>query len=244
MELQEHLRLLGLKTNEVRVYLYVLEHGVATPSLISKHTRIQRPNTYHILESLVEKGLLIEQSQGKRKAYLTSDPESLLIGLERKKEIVETILPNLRGLRNIQRNKPTIRFFDGLSQIQEIYNLALQSKELLALGSTDRLYQIMPAFVETWLKQLKQRGIVLKDIVTHVSGNEAVHKMIASLRGYYDARVLPESFGELDTDLLLWDDNLALITLSEPYFGTVITNPSLAKTFRSILELLRQKIGD
>jgi len=244
MALNEQLRTLGLSASEIRIYLFLLGFGLATPSQIAKGTETQRPNTYHVLDLLLEKGLISEQKNGKRKAYLTTDPESLLVTLDRKKEIITTILPDLRGLRNTKRNKPTIQFFDGLTQIQEIYQLALQSKEIVALGSTDRLYQIMPTFIESWLKEVKHREIVLYDIVTHISGNEAAHKMIASLKGYYDAKVLPKSMGELTTDILIWDDHLALITLEEPYFGTVITNASLVKTFRQILTLVRQSLSD
>lgn len=242
MILHSQLRELGLNASEIRVYLYLLERGLSSPSLISKGVGMQRPNTYHVLQSLSNKGLLLEQRQGKRKAYLTNDPESLLISLERKKALVETLLPDLRGLRKIQANKPTIRFYDGLSQIEEIYRLALQGQEIIALGSTDRLYQLMPNFFVAWLKEVKDRGIVLRDVVTHVSGSAAAHKMVASLKGYYEAKVLPRSVGELTTDLLLWNDNLALITLEEPYFGTIITNESLAKTFRQVLQLIRQML--
>ncbi len=242
MDIRKELHLLGLSASEIRIYLYLLGYGLATPSKIAKGTGMQRPNTYHVLTSLMEKGLLLEQKEGKRKAYLTSDPESLLVALERKKEIVTNMLPDLRGLRNTKRNKPTIQYFDGLSQIQEIYQMTLQSKEILALGSTDRLYQLMPKYVESWLDQVKRNAIVIHDIVTHVSGNEAAHKMIASLKGYYDAKVLPESIGELTTDILIWNDHLALITLEEPYFGTVITNFSLVNTFRQVLDLLKNSL--
>lgn len=244
MTLKEQLKTLGLNATEIRVYLYLLEHGLATPSQISKGTGIQRPNTYHVLQSLLTKSLLIEQKEGKRGMYLTNDPEALLIELEKKKELVTTILPELRGLRRTQKNKPTIQYFDGLSQIQEIYRMALQSREIIALGSTDRLYQLMPKFVESWLEDVKNQKIVLRDIVTHVSGNDAAHKMIASLKGYYDAKILPKTAGEFTTDILIWDDHLALITLDEPFFGTIITNRSLVNTFRCVLDLLRNSISD
>lgn len=244
MNINEQLKTLGLNSSEVRVYLFLLENGLETPAQISKGTGIQRPNTYHILHSLLEKGLLLEQKEGKRRAYVTADPESLFIELERKKEIVADILPDLRGLRRTQKNKPMVQYFDGLSQIQDIYQMSLQGKKIIALGSTDRLYQLMPKFIEGWLEEIKNRQIVLQDIVTHVSGSEAAHKMVASLKGYYDAKVLPKATGELTTDILIWNDHLALITLDEPFFGTVITNASLVNTFRRVLDLLRNSLSN
>ncbi|MEK7619667.1 MAG: helix-turn-helix domain-containing protein [Patescibacteria group bacterium] len=242
MSINDRLGQIGLNQSETKAYLFLLEHGLSSPTAIAKGVGIQRPNAYQVIHSLLQRGLILEQKQGGRRAYLTGDPEALLIGLEQKKALIDSLLPDLRGLRNLQKNKPTVQYFDGLSQIQDIYLMALESDELLALGSTDRLYQIMPSFVEGWLSKLKKKGIVLHDIVTHVSSSEAAHKMIASLKGYYDAKVLPKTSGELTTDILIWDNHLALITLEEPYFGTVITNSSLVNTFRQILSILRSAL--
>jgi hypothetical protein len=49
---------------------------------------------------------------------------------------------------------------------------------------------------------------------------------------------LPGKYGENLTDILIWEDNIALIALEEPIFGTVITSSSLADTFRTLLVVL------
>jgi hypothetical protein len=53
---------------------------------------------------------------------------------------------------------------------------------------------------------------------------------------------LPERYKDLPTDILVWDDNVALITLEEPYFGTVLHNAPLAQTMRMILGLLGERL--
>lgn len=242
MELPQALKDLGLVSSEIRVYLYLLEHGLSTPTQIARGTGIQRTNCYHVLRSLLEKGLILEQSKGARSAYLTNDPDALLLSLERKREIVSQILPDLRGLQNIQRNKPTIRFFDGISQIEQLYTLALETDELFGLGSTERIYKLMPTFFAWWVKEAKKRNIVIHDIVTFPSSKEAKQNMSGILKGLYGAKTLPPTYGELPTDLLVWHDHVALITLEEPYFGTLLTNPQLARTFKIVLELLGQRL--
>lgn len=62
--------------------------------------------------------------------------------------------------------------------------------------------------------------------------------MQSILRGLYEARYLPSEHQDFPTDLLIWKDNVALITLQEPIFGTILTNPLLAKTFRIIFSNL------
>jgi predicted transcriptional regulator len=242
MNVETSLKDLGLLQSEIRIYLYLLQQGLATPPQISKGTGIQRTNAYHVLQSLREKGLILEQTKGTRKVYLTNDPEALLLSLERKKDIVANILPDLRGLRNVQKNKPTIRFFDGITQIQEIYWLSLEAKEIIALGSTNRLYALFPEFMGRWVQEVKKRQIIIRDIVTFPSRDQVLRYMSEALKGSYDARILPMKYGELSTDLLLWNDNIALITLEEPYFGTILTNAQLTKTFKIMLELIRERL--
>ena len=125
MTLTDQLKALGLNRTETRIYLYLLEQGLSTPPQIARGTGITRTNCYNILESLKEKDLIAEQTQGKRKAYLARDPEALVRSLERKKEIINEILPQLRGLYTTQKNKPKIKFYDGVEQIKEIYRQSL-----------------------------------------------------------------------------------------------------------------------
>jgi hypothetical protein len=55
-------------------------------------------------------------------------------------------------------------------------------------------------------------------------------------------KLLPSEYGELPTDMLIWEDNIALLTLEEPIFGTVITSPLLAKSYRIIFRALHDRL--
>src|SRR3989338_10227979 len=123
MKLDEGLKNIGLKGSEIKVYLYLLENGVSTPPQIAKSTKIARTNTYHIVRALEEKGLIEQHKKRKRFVYLPTDPAALLRTLERRREIVEQLLPDLRALHKIQKNKPSIRFFEGTEQIKEIFKI-------------------------------------------------------------------------------------------------------------------------
>jgi hypothetical protein len=46
---------------------------------------------------------------------------------------------------------------------------------------------------------------------------------------------------DLPTDILIWDDSVALISLSQPIFGTVLTNKYLAQTFKGLFFLIWNK---
>lgn len=238
MAIPDHLKELNLTKSESKVYLYLLEQGLSTPPQIARGTGIARTNCYNILTSLKDGGLIEEQEKGKRRAYIASDPEALLRAIQKKKEAVERLLPDLRALYTVQKNKPKIRFFEGFEQVKEIYWQATNTDKLLALGSTKQLTEKDAAFFLSWEKKMKENQVVLQDLVTNPSQKVGNLETKQILKGLYDFRLLPEKYSDFPTDILVWNDNIALITLKEPIFGTVITNDLLAQTFRYIFEMV------
>lgn len=240
MTIQEQLKELNLTVSESKVYLYLLEEGLSTPPQVARGTNIARSNCYNILATLKDAGLIEEQEKGKgkRKAYLASDPEALLRSVQRKKEAVERLLPDLRALYTTQKNKPKIRFYDGFEQVKEIYWQATDTDKLLAIGSTKHLTDRDPKFFLAFEQALKDKNVLLQDLVTNPSQQVGAEQTKQILRGLYDFRSLPEKYSDFPTDILVWGDNIGLVTLKEPIFGTVITNDLLAQTFRYIFEMV------
>lgn len=244
MELSEQLKSLDLTKSEIAVYLQLLESGVSTPPQIAKITGIARTNTYNILGSLIQKGLVEEGVDGKRKAYFARDPQALLDSLDRKKRTMEQLLPDLRALHVTQKNKPKIRFYDGWESVKEIYRQATHSKEILAIGSTKRLVDLDADFFAEFETTLKERNVILRDILTPASREIAERTTKPTLKGLYEYAYLPSNVDDTLTDILVWDDNVALMALDAPIFGTVITNPHIAQSFRTIGNTLLHSLRD
>lgn len=239
----KQLREIGLKQNEAEIYLFLLQNGISTPPQIAKGTNIARTNCYNILKSLQEKDVVDLVEKGKRDAYVARDPESLKLSLERRLESVERVLPDLRARYVTQKNKPGFRFFDGWQEVKNIYDLTLESQEVYAVGSTERLLGLDPEFFENYVKRVAKNGIKFNDLLTFSSQTKSgplINKLTTNL---YSTCFIPEKYGENLTDILIWGDNIALITLEEPIFGTVITSKPLADTFRTILNVLRDMLS-
>ncbi|HLD17846.1 MAG TPA: helix-turn-helix domain-containing protein [Patescibacteria group bacterium] len=242
MDFSVQLKQVGLQGNEIKIYLYLLGQGVSTPPQIAKGTGITRTNCYHLLRNLKEKGLLSEQMVQKRKSYLAKDPESLLFLLEQRKSALASLLPDLRALFTTQKNKPKIEFYEGMGQIKEIYLQTLSAKEVFGIGSTKQLSEWDPPFFAFYLRQLKQKGIVFHDILSFQSKQQGMPEMKEILKGFYEAKFFPASFRDQPVDLLIWNDRFALLTLQEPFFGTVLTNPLIAEMFRMVFRVLWERL--
>jgi sugar-specific transcriptional regulator TrmB len=242
MNIEQDLKEFGLKKSEIAVYCYLLEHNHATPTQIAKGTGILRTNCYHVLSGLVESGLIREEVGGTgRKMYFANDPESLLRATQKRAAAIERVIPDIRAMFSEKTNKPSVRFYDGKKEIQEIYRASLDAGEVFAVGSTARLQEVMPEFLPWYFAQLKKRRVALYDIVS--ASSRLITRDVARVAlTDYAPKFLPERYKDLPTDILVWDDNVALITLEEPYFGTVLHNAPLAQTMRMILGLLGERL--
>lgn len=238
MDLTQQLQSIGLHKNASIIYQYLLKHGLSTPPQISKGTKIARTNCYNVLEELKNQSLVQVQSSGKRKKYCANDPEALFQRVREQKERIEEVLPELRGLYATHQNKPIIRFFDGFEQVKEIYYMTLSSQEVFGLGSTNELNRQEEEFYSKWLKEVKKKNIVFHDILSYPSGSETAPEMKEILRGLYEYNLMPREFHDFPTDILIWDDNIALLCFDKPVFGTVVTNATLATTFKIIFQAL------
>lgn len=238
MSIAQQLKSIGLNHSEVAVYLFLLENGVSTPPIVSRGTKIARTNCYSVLQSLKERGLIELQNVRNRKSYFASDPESLLRSWQKRKEAIEQLLPDLRGIYTNQKNKPKIQFYDGIDQIKEIYEKSLSAKEIFAIGSTKQISIILPEFLDYYFNQIKKREIFFNDILTSDSETNGL-KAKEILKGYYAFKLLPKNYQDFPTDILIWNNCVALITLKEPFFGTILTNNLFSTTFKSIFQLIK-----
>lgn len=238
MTLEQELLGLNLTKSEIKVYLYVLENGLSTPPEIAKGTSIARTNCYNILGSLKENGLIEQQEKKNRKVYIAMDPEALLRSVQKKQEVIERLLPDLRVLHATQKNKPKIRFYDGFEQVKEIYWQATETDKLFAIGSTKKITEQDPKFFFAFEKKLKDNHVMVFDLITNSSQQVGIKETQEILKELYVFKTLPAKYTDFPTDILVWKDHIALITLSEPIFGTIITSPLLAQTFRFVFEMI------
>jgi len=144
---------LGLSPYESRTYLSILTLGPMSPSEIAQRAGIPRPRIYDVLQSLVQKGLLIEQS-GRPAIYASVEPsealKNLLIDieieasrqLEEKRRIVRTLSEQLSQMyektKNLKLKKSKVWFTKRDTTFISIYAEAIRNceKEVLVASTS------------------------------------------------------------------------------------------------------------
>lgn len=237
MNLIPQLEQAGLTENEIKVYLHLLSAGLSTPPQIAAATKIARPNCYKLLQTLKANGLVAEHVRAKRKAYSPNDPSALVVSMQKKAEALSELLPDLRSLFVSQKNKPSIRFFEGVEGVKRIFTEMLSAKEVLGVASIKKLTAVFGyKYLDDLIRHMHERGVTLRDIITEEStvGTVAPTRMGHSL---YQYRTLPQSSGDIPVDILIWNDCVAFVSVSAPVFGTVIQNAEIAQMMRIVFEL-------
>jgi len=145
---------LGLTPYESRAYVSLMMQGPMSPSELAQKTGIPRPRAYDVLRSLMEKGLLMEQS-GRPSIYAAVEPaqglKNLLIAvemetlgqLEEKRKTAQTLTKLLSQMyeksksRKLERSK--VWFTQRDTAFIAIYSEAIRNCEKEFLVATTSL---------------------------------------------------------------------------------------------------------
>jgi len=176
--------------------------------------------------------LIDTRKKGKRNLFVARDPKAIVSTLQTKKEAVENILPDLRDLFKKEKNKPSTKYYYGLDEIKNIFEEYSGAEELLFIVASDKVFTTYPAFFEKFRKKMVKEGIFIRDILTHSADESIAKKTKETMKGFYDYKFLSRDQDALPTSIRIWCNHVALITLDEPALGMVITNESMAATFK------------
>ena len=134
----------GLTDGEARVYLALLELGLATTGPIIKRSGVAKSIIYQILEKLSQKGLVSFIIKEKTKYFQASEPNKLIGFIEDKekqlqdnKKKIERILPQL-FLKQKEAGQSEVQVFEGFNGMitvhEHTYQKLSQGEEYFFLG--------------------------------------------------------------------------------------------------------------
>ncbi|MBS3080502.1 hypothetical protein J4221_03450 [Candidatus Pacearchaeota archaeon] len=232
MDIENTLQNLGLDEYEVKVYLSLIDYGDLTASQIADKSGIGRVNTYQIAERLINRGLVSFVFKKKVKHFLAVNPEKLLTQLHEKEKEFKKILPELK-LRQKTANPDNakVEIFRGKEGLNVILNMILDDKKpYFMFGGGEQCCSkdfelVMEVFVRKAEKQkLKGKLLERKNADFFIGKNE-------------DYRLLPDEFFSSITNTF-WDDKLAIIVWTKPYYAILIQNKEIVKSNISVFDYL------
>ncbi|MDO8740582.1 MAG: helix-turn-helix domain-containing protein [Candidatus Woesearchaeota archaeon] len=133
----------GLTENETEVYVILLQLNECLASDIARRTKISRPHVYDALNKLLHKGLASYVLKNGSRYFMPTDPNKLLEHLKDQEKIlqqkylsIQSIMPQLKSLRQPLANKPLVEVLEGSEGIKTILNDIIKTgKEMLAFNT-------------------------------------------------------------------------------------------------------------
>lgn len=177
------LQKIGLSDKEIKIYMTCLRLGPSPVRKIAESSAINRGTAYDILKSLIDLGLISYYHKDKRQYFIAEDPDKLkdaLIqkqqDLEKVKDEVDKIIPELKSIYNKAGDKPVVKFYEGYSGIKIVLQDVIKTlqdaddKEYYVYSSSsikEYLYGVYPEFSDDRIKA----GISVK-VISIGSGGE------------------------------------------------------------------------
>jgi sugar-specific transcriptional regulator TrmB len=234
------LRRIGLEDREIEVYLALLALKVAPASRIAKEAKQERSNTYLILKTLTEKGLISEVERGKVMHFVAEDPNRLLGYVQDKEKefkslhmLLEGALPVLRGVTKPLTGKPRVTLATGLEAMKQVYRDLLRQEFVAAFN----LQNVYDTFGETIADALFGNSVQLHGrefVVDNPAGRRYLKGQACET---LESRLLPKGVA-FEGDILIFNDTIAMFAYDDEKTVVRIENKNLSALLKAWFEMI------
>lgn len=237
---------IGLTKKEANLYEILLRLGEVPASQIIKESKLKRATAYKVLFSLEKRGLVSKKDIEKKIHFRPEPPAQLMAlaerqyqSLERAKDSLKMIIPQLTSSYVLAVEKPIVSTFEGIGGLKEIYeDMLREGKTIYAILQTaevnDELYKwLTTSFVKKRAK-LKISAKVI--IASGKYSQEYIRKNKKELR---ETILVPSKKFPFKHEVDIYGDKVSFINYKkgEALIGVVIKNQSVAQTMKAWFDL-------
>jgi sugar-specific transcriptional regulator TrmB len=236
MDFEQQLATMGLDGKLYQAYIAALELGEAPVQMVAKKAGFGRTTAYHLLAKLEQDGLIRMVERGGKRHVLAEDPVVILQRLERQRQVIGDLLPQLRSIYNRSKSKPEIRFYEGEEGILTVLwdTLTCRSKKLLGILSMHELIETPGlAKFDEYLAERVKRGIALR--VLRSESNDVENIWPESTAELRELRHSPPAV-LLSMTTYIYDDKVAFISSKKENYGMIFQSEEFSRLHESLFE--------
>lgn len=241
----QHLIRFGVPEKEARVYLALMELGPSSVSEVAKRAKVPRTNTYHLLNSLISRGLVSFHDRTSKMIFVAEDPQRLAQMLKsqseeyaRYYEEVQSLMPEFRSFYHQDDAKLHVKFFEGTEGLVSVYEDTLTAKtEILGYASVEYQHNFFPGYFPAYYTRRTKLGISVRCFLADSVESRRIKSLDkAQLRKTY---LVPQKFS-ISPEINIYDNKVAILSLKEK-FGAIIESKEVAEAFRNAFELALER---
>jgi len=243
-DIQKALTGFGLHSEEIALYIALLELGSQPASVLAKQADLKRGHTYNILTRLMERGVVQSHEKNGVKYFTGCAPASLLSMLERREEDLERTkamlldsLPLLQKLSYPLVLPPKVRLFQGVESMKEIYNDSLQHAEgvIHAFGDFAHFFPRernidLNEWIWRYCERRAAKGIWYEGIVNKSADSDIAFKK----RREHKRRLKMLKGLDLPVEVNIYGNRVAIMSSSHDLVGLIIEDQPIADTLRNL----------
>lgn len=233
--MKEILQEIGLSKNEGKIYIKLLEVGVATGYEISKKTKTYKANTYDALNNLVSKNIITKKIIDHKTCYEARDPGVLMELMDVKRNKLMDVLPELRLKQRSVEKETKVDICKGSEEIVNLLYWMLGYKEpILIYGVPKEASVPIKEQLNLYHKRRIKQGIKM----CHIYNTEATERMKELKKlPLTPIRVLPETFNSNVTTIVCGDCVSFLMQFPQVKIIKII-DKDMARSYKNYFKLL------
>lgn len=242
----------GLSKEQAKIYLFLLENGLAPAKVIAAKTNIGRALAYKVLEQLIALGLVEKRGDiGKVARFFPAHPKRLKGLLATKKErmleasaVFERSFGLLASSFNLLSGKPNIQFFEGIEGLQRVYDDILETNQHISVISSPIHHGKQEALhlIREQIKKQAAQKIQTKAITPHADGQTETTTPISDDEKYLITRkIVPAEKLNIPAQVIVYGDKVAVTNFRENIITVVIESKYIAETFRIMFEYIWER---
>lgn len=242
--IQKTLMAAGLEPIAVEIYLILIQKGELTPKDIMTYTNLSRASIYEAITGLQKRQLITYRKKGRNAFYAAAHPEAmgeLVLEKEREQKLLEAdmkeVVKMLAGTYSVANDKPGIRFYEGTSQIRELYMDSLNATgEILGFngGSEDYFNEHMVDTIQPRMVKGVYKKIITEDTPT-ARKHELEYIQIPRNEELTEVRFISTNTYPFDSSVMIYDDVVVFFTLNEKVqLGFMIKSQEVANIHKTL----------
>jgi len=234
MKIEEILKKIGLTSNEVKTYIYLLKKGEVRAGIIAGETDINRSLMYRVLEELKKKGLISSVIKENRNYYRANDPKNIKRMIQEKEAEIEELIKNLSSIKKDEKDEMKIEVYSDIQGIKSILKRQLdEAKEFFVIGAGNEFSNLAEFFYDKYHNLRIERKINQKILFKKEALERA--KKIAEAP-FSDVRLLKDEY-KVPFGTIIWKDKVALLSWKDKRI-ILITSSNISEGFKEQFEIL------
>ena len=246
--LNKELENIGLKNEEIKTFIFLLENPNQTVGAIAKKTGLTRPSVYGFLKNLQEKGLVRQSQKTGVKVFAPSPQERIaMVFDDRMKEIAQTKKAVQEAFAVIQKgNNPTsaprLQIFEGKKEMQHQTKDMLLHRdiEVQSYWPIKKMIEVLGEdFFREFNRERVKRNIYINVVWPKKQTVDMKKHPYMGAGGDFlrEIRIAPE---EIDFSMGYWiyENKVSIVSSQKSNFGFIIENQEFADMLASQFKVM------